>query len=129
MIKKRGERRRKEERSGKGQGSLITPPHFKVTHCHSLNEQTQSVCWVKALSLQNRVGNIRQTESDCVQRPHSCVKIRTYSFETHSSFRIKVHCKPNDENKVVGDEQWSPITRNTLTQLSVCVSGWKWCLL
>lgn len=63
------------------------------------------------------------------EKPHSCGFIaydwkkmtvtHTYFLETHSSFRIKVHWEPNDENRVPGEQQWALITRKKLTQLCV----------
>lgn len=65
-MKNGGDSRRKE-RSGKGQGSLITPPYFEVwtlpSHCDSLNEQPQSECCGKTFSLRSSVGKIIKNQT------------------------------------------------------------------
>lgn len=89
-----------------------------------MKEKAESLCFHSPH--RNRVRQwtrIRQLWAHLWQEKKKDMLSRTYSFETHSSFRTKVHGEPNDENPVAGEEQWSLVTRKTSTQHWVCQGG------
>lgn len=129
LIKNGGESRRRE-RSGKGQGSLITPPHSKVltilvTHSHSLNEQTQSVCRVKIYKLSEiknvEISKTGVTINASTRQRHSeqttVCKSRTAVIKINKCHALILWNSVNQ--MMLGEEQWSLFTRKT--QPSECI--------